>query len=79
MKDALVIFGFLYIAIGAALYFFVLGSDLKKRKISLTGFLGTVAGISTIFEILFLVFWPLWLWLYWRSEKKEPNRVPVTD
>lgn len=78
MENALFIIACAYVVIGAVMYFSVLGQDLKTGKHSVTGFIGTLAGTSGLFELLFLFFWPLWAWLYWRTEKKAPIQPPET-
>ena len=71
MKEALFIAAGVYLVIGAFLYFSMMGQDLKTGKHNITGLIGAIAGASGAFELLFLIFWPLWAWLYWRAEGRE--------
>ena len=64
-----------YLAVGAVLLWVVTLTDLKKRRISLVGFLDTLSSLWAPFEVLYLFLWPLWYFSYRSREKKDRQIV----
>lgn len=66
-----------YVATGAVLSLVVGFDDLRKKRISLVGFVDYLASIASFFQFLYLLLWPFWYFTYRSAEKKDRQYVAV--
>jgi hypothetical protein len=65
-----------YLAIGGLLSLLVGFEDLKKRRVSLVGFIADLAELFSPFLVLYLLLWPFW-YFSWRSRDKKDRQLVV--